>query len=65
MVRGMNVESLLKDRDDDGNKSIYGGAAQSSINQGMIGSNTSLVGTEKPGDVAIRINKINIAINPD
>lgn len=64
MIRGMNVESLLKDRDDDGNKSIFGGGAQSSINRN-IGSNTSLVGTEKPGDVAIRINKINIAINPE
>ena len=60
-VRGPNVESLLKDRnDDDGAKSIFGAPGAD-----VIGSNSSLIGAEKPGDVAIRINKINIAINPD
>ena len=58
----------MKDRDEDGNKSVFMGgqigAVQSSNNQNL-GSNTSLIGTEKPSEVAIRINKINIAIKPD
>jgi hypothetical protein len=36
----------------------------SSANRIELGSNASLMGTEKP-DVAIRVNKINIAINPN
>ena len=61
-----NVERLLKDQDEDGKQSIFIGQTgpQSSINQN-VGSNASLIGTEQPSDVAIRVNKINIAIKAE
>lgn len=61
---GPNVQSLLKDQDEDYNKSVHMNQASGphSIGNQNLNSNISLIGTEKPGDVAIRINKINIAI---
>ena len=37
----------------------------SSTGQNNVGSQGSLIGAQKPSDVAIRISKINIAIKPD
>ena len=64
-LKGPNVQSLLKDQqDEDGKQSVFieqVAGPHSIINQN-VGSNGSLIETEQPSDVAIRVNKINIAI---
>ena len=56
---------MLKDQqDEDGKQSVFieqVAGPHSIINQN-VGSNGSLIETEQPSDVAIRVNKINIAI---